>query len=329
MCTAGGLQTGAQSLHYLYAGRAIAGLGVGFLVMIIPLYQAELAHPSIRGRVTALQQFMLGIGSLVATWCTYGTNRNIPDTSSHQWRIPLGIQIIPAGILGLLIMLFPESPRWLIDHGKHEEGLRTLAQLHAHGNTDDTWVQAEYDQIRDMIAFEHEHEAKSYIELFTNKSSLRRLILACAIQASVQMTGVSAIQYYSPTIFSQIGIDTDNTLKYQGISSVLALCAQFACIMLIDRLGRRWTMIGGNLTNCLMFIIATIMLAVFPPGETSNASASWAFIVVTWLYNISFSATNGPLSCKYLSWAAMCWTSFLADNDRDRSCRDLRYPHPV
>jgi len=139
---------------------------------------------------------MLGIGSLVATWCTYGTNRNIPATSSHQWRIPLGIQIIPAGILGLLIMLFPESPRWLIDHGKHEEGLRTLAKLHAHGNTDDTWVQAEYDQIRDMIAFEHEHEAKSYTELFTNKSSLRRLVLACAIQASVQMTGVSAIQYY-------------------------------------------------------------------------------------------------------------------------------------
>lgn len=172
--------------------------------MIIPLYQAELAHPSIRGRVTALQQFMLGIGSLVATWCTYGTNRNLPDTSSHQWRIPLGIQIIPAGILGLLIMLFPESPRWLIDHGKHEEGLQTLAKLHAHGNTDDTWVQAEYDQIRDMIAFEHEHEAKSYIELFTNKSSLRRLILAAAIQASVQMTGVSAIQYYSPTIFGMI-----------------------------------------------------------------------------------------------------------------------------
>lgn len=52
----GGLQSGARSLSYLYAGRAIAGLGVGFLVMIVPVYQGELAHPSIRGRVTALQQ---------------------------------------------------------------------------------------------------------------------------------------------------------------------------------------------------------------------------------------------------------------------------------
>jgi MFS family permease len=159
-------------------------------------------------------------------------------------------------------------------------------------------VRAEYDQIRDSIEHEHENAAKSYMELFKNKSSFRRLVLVCAIQASVQMTGVSAIQYYSPTIFSNMGIKTNDTLKYQGISSVLALLAQLCCILFIDKVGRRWAMIGGNLTNCLFFTIATIMLARFPPGATENASASWAFIAMTWLYNISFSATNGPLSCK-------------------------------
>ena len=68
----GGLQTGAQNLGFLYSGRCIAGLGVGFLVMIIPPYQAEVTHPSIRGRVTSLQQFMLGVGALVAAWLSYG-----------------------------------------------------------------------------------------------------------------------------------------------------------------------------------------------------------------------------------------------------------------
>jgi hypothetical protein len=68
-----------------------------FLVMIIPLYQAELAHPSIRGRVTALQQFMLGIGALVASWAAYGTYIGFPASSSKQWRVSLGIQIVPAG----------------------------------------------------------------------------------------------------------------------------------------------------------------------------------------------------------------------------------------
>ena len=62
-----------------------------------------------------------------------------------------------------------------------------------------------------MITFEHEHEAKSYVELFTNVSSFRRLFLAAAMQAATQMTGVSAIQYYSPTIFGQIGIPKADT----------------------------------------------------------------------------------------------------------------------
>ena len=65
-CVGGGIQTGARNLSYFYAGRALAGLGVGFMVMIVPLYQAEIAHPSIRGRLTGLQQFMLGIGAVVA-----------------------------------------------------------------------------------------------------------------------------------------------------------------------------------------------------------------------------------------------------------------------
>ncbi|SMY23605.1 unnamed protein product [Zymoseptoria tritici ST99CH_1A5] len=292
----GALQTGAQALSYLYAGRAIAGIGVGFLVMIVPLYQAELAHPDIRGRVTALQQFMLGVGALVASWVSYATYTYIPASSSNQWRVSLGIQIIPAGFLALLIMFFPESPRWLIDHGKADEGLRTLAKLHAHGDENDTWVRSQFNQIQDMITFEHEHEAKSYTELFTNKSSFRRLFLACSIQASVQMTGVSAIQYYSPEIFRQIGIPGSKTLQYQGISSIIALIAQFCCILFIDWTGRRWAMIGGNLGNCLTFIIATILLAQFPPGASNNQAASWGFIVVTWAYNFSFSATNGPLS---------------------------------
>ncbi|KAK7182400.1 hypothetical protein DPSP01_002308 [Paraphaeosphaeria sporulosa] len=295
-CLGGALQTGAMALSYLYSGRAIAGLGVGVLTMIIPLYQAELAHPSIRGRITALQQFMLGVGALAAAWISYGTYTGFAPDDNGQWRTSLGIQILPAVVLAALILLFPESPRWLIDQGKTEEGLRTLAKLHSHGNIDDAWVRAEFDQIQETITYEHEHEASSIGELFTDRSSFRRLFLACAIQASVQMTGVSAIQYYSPAIYKLMGIATNDTLKYQAISSILALIAQATCILFIDRFGRRWPLICGNLFNMVTFIIATVLLAKFPPGANDNKSAAWAFIVITWLYNVSFSATNGPLS---------------------------------
>ena len=106
----------SDSSPWQYCGQvltdlAIAGLGVGMLVMIIPPYQAELCHPDIRGRVTALQQFMLGIGALVASWVSYACYTYLPAMDSGEWRISLGIQLIPAVFLALLILLFPESPR--------------------------------------------------------------------------------------------------------------------------------------------------------------------------------------------------------------------------
>ena len=156
-----------------------------------------------------------------------GTYVGFAPDNDGQWRTSLGIQIIPAVVLACLILFFPESPRWLIDHGRPEEGLRILAKLHAHGDINDAWVRAEFDQIQEAITFEHEHEAQSYVELFKDRSCFRRLFIACALQASVQMTGVSAIQYYSVTIYGLMGIKDDETLKYQAISSVIALIAHF------------------------------------------------------------------------------------------------------
>lgn len=226
-----------------------------------------------------------------------GTYIGFGDHDSRQWRIALGLQCLPAVILAALILFFPESPRWLIDKGRVDEGLTTLARLHSQGNIDDPWVRAEFEQIQERIAVEHEAAAKSYSELFTDKSCFRRLFLAVALQASVQMTGVSCIQYYSVKIFAKIGIAGDETLRYQMISSVIALVAQFTCMLLIDSTGRRWPLIGGNFFNSITFIIATILLAKFPPGsEGGGGAAAWGFIVVTWIYNFSFSATCGPLS---------------------------------
>lgn len=237
---------------------------------------------------------MLGIGAFMAGWITWGCFRNY--TNSAQWRLPLGIQNLPAVILAALILFFPESPRWLVDHDRADEGLRTLAKLHSNGNVDDEWVRAEFASIQETVSFEHAHEAKSYMELFTNISAFRRLFLACSIQAATQMTGVSAIQYFSVSIFAQIGISADDALKYQAINSILALIAQAMCMLLIDKFGRRPTLIVGNLVNCVMFVIATILLAKFPPSTNSGSTAGWGFIIVTWLYNISFSFACGPLS---------------------------------
>ena len=106
------IQTAGIVIEMLYVGRLIAGIGVGFLTMIIPIYQAELAHRKIRGKITSLQQLFNALGQIFATWIGYGCYQTWTGTgNSAEWRIPLGIQIVPALFLGALIFTFPESPR--------------------------------------------------------------------------------------------------------------------------------------------------------------------------------------------------------------------------
>lgn len=130
-------------------------------------------------------------------------------------------------------------------------------------NRNDPWVRAEFDQIQESITFEHEHEAKSYVELFTNRSSFRRVFIACALQASIQMTGVSAIQYYSVTIYGAIGIKGSDALKYQAINNIIALIGEACCVLFVDKLGRRRPLIFGNLANMVCFLIACILIGMY------------------------------------------------------------------
>ncbi|VUC23055.1 unnamed protein product [Clonostachys rosea] len=291
-CLGGALQTGAENYSYIIGGRFIGGCGIGILTMIIPLYQAELAHPDIRGLVTGLQQFMLGVGGVCGAWISYGTYIGFHD--DRQWRIPFGLQIVPAAFLSGLIVFFPESPRWLIKKGKVEQALQTLARLHSAGNTEDAWVLAEHQQIQESVALEAELEAKSYTELFRTRANFRRIAIACAIQAATQMTGISAIQYYSVSIFEQIGITGEETLRYQAINSVIGLISEVLIMLFVDKIGRRTIIITGSLLMSLTYVISTILMAKFPASE-NNVGAHWGFIVMTWLFNFCFS-TMGSLS---------------------------------
>jgi hypothetical protein len=121
---------------------------------------------------------------------------------SAQWRIPLALQLLPAIPLAFFIMLFPESPRYLAMKGRDGEALEALARLHAHGDVQDTFVRAEYEEILAAVRRDQMEGTAAIGDLFTNKSLFRRLVLGIALQFSVQMTGVSCLQYYSPQIFA-------------------------------------------------------------------------------------------------------------------------------
>ena len=127
----GVLQTVASAstgLGIMYAGRVIAGLGVGICSNLSPIYLAEISPPAIRGRLIGIYELGWQIGAVIGFWVPYGVALNIAP-SMKQWRVPFGVQIIPGGVLALGTFILTESPRWLASRGHGVKALKNLAWL--------------------------------------------------------------------------------------------------------------------------------------------------------------------------------------------------------
>jgi hypothetical protein len=127
-------------------------------------------------------------------------------------------------------------------------------------------------------------------------------------------------RYFSPQIFSQIGIPTGTTLLLQAVNAIIAFLGTSVCILIIDSVGRRPLEIYGAILMSITFIVNAALIKIFP-ATVNNTGAHWGFIVMTWIFNFVFFITSGPLSwaipaelfgtamrMKGVSWGAM--TSF-------------------
>ncbi|ORZ02354.1 general substrate transporter [Syncephalastrum racemosum] len=302
------LQTAANGYALMVTGRAIAGLGVGSLSMIVPLYQSELAPKHIRGRLISLQQFMITAGLMVAFWVGAGT-QHIEGQAS--WRIPIGIQIGPGFVLCVGAFFLPFSPRWLISRNRHDEAKLVLAKLHANGDLNASMVIEEYNEIVNQVELEKTVAVTSYIELLRG-TIRRRLILGVFIQIFQQFTGINSILYYAPRIFQQAGIDGDSaSLIASGVNGVLNMLATVPAILFLDRLGRRMTLISGALFMGTAMILCGAVMGgtgnVVHDEETGenvvnmghNRSASYFCIVMIYFFVAGFAYSWGPVGWVY------------------------------
>lgn len=185
--------------------------------MIVPLYNAELAPPEVRGALVAVQQLAITFGIMVSFWIGYGTNF-IGGTGAGQsdaaWLIPVCLQLLPAIVLAAGMMLFmPQSPRHLMNRGREEECLATLARLR-NTDPDNLRVKIEFLEIKALKEFEKARAAEKYpqyqdgtwksgfmigfydyLSLVTNPSLFKRSMVACLTMTFQQWNGINAYVY--------------------------------------------------------------------------------------------------------------------------------------
>lgn len=181
----------------LVVGRIISGIAVGLASTVVPIYQSEITAPHIRGRLVSLQQWSITWGILIQYFIQFGCSY-INGTAS--FRIPWGLQMIPAIILSLGMEFFPETPRWLFDHKREAEALEVLADLHGGGDKTAELVLLEYEEIKAQVLFERTEGAKSYMDLL-KPGIPRRVFLGCSLQMWSQLTGMNVMMYITLIVF--------------------------------------------------------------------------------------------------------------------------------
>ena len=190
------VQTGAHhSIGQIYGGRVIAGLGIGGMSAITPVFVSENCPPAQRGRIAGLFQEFLVVGSTFAYWLDYGVALRIP-TSTKQWRVPVGIQLIPGGLMLVGLFFLTESPRWLVKRGRHEEALKSLAYIRNEPNTSPEVVH-EMAEIRAAVEEElHLTEGVTWKECIAPGVRMR-FVTGFLIMLCQQFSGTNSIGYYA------------------------------------------------------------------------------------------------------------------------------------
>ncbi|KAI0267722.1 hypothetical protein BC834DRAFT_56457 [Gloeopeniophorella convolvens] len=305
-CAGSALQTWAQSLTQITAGRAIGGLGVGALSMLSPLYMAEISPPEVRGSLLAMEQFSIVLGCVVGFWTGFFT-RNVDGSAS--WRIPLALQLVPGFLLGFGMFLLPASPRLLVLRGKRDEALASLAKLRLRSLSEartDPLVQIELMEMEaEAIMLQRasptgegrpmRNEALAWARLF-DRRYIDRTLVGVMIMFFQQWSGINALIYYGPLLMRSLGLNgsTVNLLVAGGVN-IVQFIAVFPAILYIDRLGRKPLLRVGSATMAASHLLIAMLVFQFSGEWSEHALAAWAAVGCVYLFTAAYGVSFGPV----------------------------------
>jgi len=233
----------AQDLVVFNAFRLVGGIGIGLASIVSPMYIAEIAPPSIRGKLVTINQFAICIGLLCAVIVSYFLS------FGHHWRWMFASEGLPILLFVAGLFFIPESPRWLIKKQKKSSALQI--QQHING---ESVAKKEMEEIENALTT----ETGKFSELF-QKGIRMALFIAVCLAFFQQWSGAQPLLLYAPLIFQKAGFAdaSDAILQSAILDGWLVICTAFA-LWLVERTGRRTLLIIGSLIMAVGMICTSL-----------------------------------------------------------------------
>jgi SP family arabinose:H+ symporter-like MFS transporter len=262
-----------RNMSEFYLGRMIGGIGVGLASVVAPMYISEMAPARLRGRLVSLNQLAIVTGLFLAIVISYALS------AGGHWRWMFASTLVPIIVWLCTLTVLPESPRWLVAKNREEEAMHLLEL--GEGKSQ---AQRALNEIKTSIS----EENGGWAEVF--QPGLRMALLVAVVLAVLQqMTGVSILLVYAPTIFQSAGFNTASDAIWQAIPLNIwnILCTALA-FWLVDRVGRKPLLLTGS---ALMALGLALMALCFQYGW----SGYWV-VVVMFLCVGAFVSSLAPLA---------------------------------
>lgn len=278
----GALASGvAPSPLWLIIARFFLGIAIGIASYITPLYLSEVSPENIRGRIVGLYQFMITFGLLMS----YVTD--MAFTSTGQWRLMLGVPVVPALIMLIAVIFLPQSPRWLVLKGKIDDARNTLKKILPLSHVEPTIT-----NIVEIVKNDSD-KGKVFGWKAIKHPKLRAiLLLGIVAQVVQQWTGINAVIYYAPIIFKTVGFSTPEKAMLGTIAvGTVNMLATIITLKYVDRWGRKPILYAG----LLIMLVGLIVLGVVAKSVEVHPAFQYVALGSVLAYIVGFAISLGPI----------------------------------
>lgn len=284
----GALQTFATGMPMMLLGRVIAGIGVGMLSTIVPVYQSEISPPHNRGKLACIEFTGNITGYATSVWVDYFCSY---INSNYSWRLPLLMQCVMGALLGFGSLVIVESPRWLLDNDHDEEGIVVIANLYGGGDIHNAKARDEYREIKMDVLLQRQEGEKSYKDMFRRYRT--RVFIAMSAQAFAQLNGINVISYYAPYVFESAGWVGRSAILMTGINAITYLMSSVPPWYLVDKWGRRLILLSG----AIAMVISLSLISYFLYLDIKMTPT--LVVIFVMIYNAAFGYSWGPIPWLY------------------------------